>query len=129
MKEVGDALCNSPIIRKLSFTGSTNVGVALASQVCPTLFPWAGFDARMCCVLQCMKSMKRVSMELGGNAPFIVFDDADVDAVRLCLFGCLAADNLRLHRLSLVRLRRNSATAARRACAPTDSSFMYAHPC
>lgn len=58
--EVGAAMCASPTIRKLSFTGSTPVGVKLAQDCAPT--------------------MKRMSMELGGNAPFIVFDDADVDA-------------------------------------------------
>ncbi len=57
---IGDAITQSPIVRKLSFTGSTQVGRLLAAQCAPTL--------------------KRVSLELGGNAPFIVFDDADVDA-------------------------------------------------
>jgi succinate-semialdehyde dehydrogenase/glutarate-semialdehyde dehydrogenase len=57
---IGDAITQSPIVRKLSFTGSTQVGKQLAAQCAPTL--------------------KRVSLELGGNAPFIVFDDADVDA-------------------------------------------------
>ncbi len=54
---VGAALLNSPIVRKLTFTGSTEVGKQLMAQAAPT--------------------MKRVSMELGGHAPFIVFDDAD----------------------------------------------------
>lgn len=58
--EVGKALCESPVIRKLSFTGSTAVGKILLSQ--------------------CASTVKKLSMELGGNAPFIVFDDADVDA-------------------------------------------------
>lgn len=56
---IGKALCESPIVRKLSFTGSTEVGRILMEQCAPTL--------------------KRLSMELGGNAPFIVFDDADLD--------------------------------------------------
>ncbi|PKF81092.1 succinate-semialdehyde dehydrogenase (NADP(+)) [Vibrio sp. vnigr-6D03] len=57
--ELGAVLCNSPTIRKLSFTGSTDVGKKLLAQ--------------------CANTVKRVSMELGGNAPFIVFDDADLD--------------------------------------------------
>jgi succinate-semialdehyde dehydrogenase/glutarate-semialdehyde dehydrogenase len=57
---VGKVLCESPLVRKLSFTGSTEVGRILMAQCAPTL--------------------KKLSMELGGNAPFIVFDDADVDA-------------------------------------------------
>ena len=58
--EVGKALCESPTVRKLSFTGSTAVGRILMQQSAPTL--------------------KKLSLELGGNAPFIVFDDADLDA-------------------------------------------------
>ena len=57
--EVGRELTANPIVRKLSFTGSTEVGKVLLEQ--------------------CAKTVKKVSMELGGNAPFIVFDDADVD--------------------------------------------------
>ena len=57
---IGGALTASPIVRKLSFTGSTRVGALLAGQCAPTL--------------------KRMSLELGGNAPFIVFDDADLEA-------------------------------------------------
>jgi len=56
----GKLLTESPLVRKFSFTGSTEVGKAL--------------------IRQCASTVKRVSMELGGNAPFIVFDDADVDA-------------------------------------------------
>jgi succinate-semialdehyde dehydrogenase/glutarate-semialdehyde dehydrogenase len=56
---VGGRLTGSPLIRKLSFTGSTQVGRTLAAQCAPTL--------------------KRLSMELGGAAPLIVFDDADLD--------------------------------------------------
>jgi len=56
---IGKALCDSPDIRKLSFTGSTGVGRKLAEQCAPTL--------------------KRVSMELGGAAPLVVFADADLD--------------------------------------------------
>ena len=57
---IGKAMCDSPIVRKLSFTGSTPVGIKLMEQCAPTL--------------------KKLSLELGGNAPFIVFNDADIDA-------------------------------------------------
>jgi succinate-semialdehyde dehydrogenase/glutarate-semialdehyde dehydrogenase len=57
---VGKELTESPLVRKFSFTGSTEVGKVL--------------------IRQCASTVKKVSMELGGNAPFIVFDDADVDA-------------------------------------------------
>ncbi|HSM30051.1 MAG TPA: NAD-dependent succinate-semialdehyde dehydrogenase [Woeseiaceae bacterium] len=58
-KEIGEELTGNPIVRKLTFTGSTAIGKLL--------------------VQQCAGTMKRTSMELGGNAPFIVFDDADLD--------------------------------------------------
>jgi succinate-semialdehyde dehydrogenase/glutarate-semialdehyde dehydrogenase len=58
--EIGAAMINHPKLRKITFTGSTAVGKQLASAA--------------------TAQMKRVSMELGGNAPFIVFDDADLDA-------------------------------------------------
>jgi succinate-semialdehyde dehydrogenase/glutarate-semialdehyde dehydrogenase len=57
---IGGQLTNHPLVRKLSFTGSTAVGKKL--------------------IAQCAGTVKKVSMELGGNAPFIVFDDADLDA-------------------------------------------------
>lgn len=57
---VGGALTSSSVVRKLSFTGSTAIGKLLMQQ--------------------CAGTVKKVSMELGGNAPFLVFDDADVDA-------------------------------------------------
>lgn len=57
--EIGYAICASPIVRKISFTGSTRVGKLLMEQSGQTL--------------------KKMSLELGGNAPFIVFDDADLD--------------------------------------------------
>jgi len=57
---IGGELTSNPIVRTLSFTGSTEVGRLLMAQCAPTL--------------------KKISLELGGNAPFIVFDDADVDA-------------------------------------------------
>jgi succinate-semialdehyde dehydrogenase/glutarate-semialdehyde dehydrogenase len=59
-RAIGGELTSNPLVRKLTFTGSTGVGRMLAAQCAPTL--------------------KRVSLELGGNAPFIVFDDADLDA-------------------------------------------------
>nr|MDH4458733.1 aldehyde dehydrogenase family protein [Nevskia sp.] len=58
--DVGTELATHPLVRKLTFTGSTEVGRILMSQTAATI--------------------KKVSMELGGNAPFIVFDDADLDA-------------------------------------------------
>ncbi|MEM7225618.1 MAG: NADP-dependent succinate-semialdehyde dehydrogenase [Pseudomonadota bacterium] len=58
--EIGGELTSNPIVRKLSFTGSTEVGKLLMEQ--------------------CAGTVKKVSMELGGNAPFIVFEDADLDA-------------------------------------------------
>ena len=57
---IGGEMCANPIVRKLSFTGSTEIGRLLMKQVAPTI--------------------KKISLELGGNAPFIVFDDADLDA-------------------------------------------------
>ncbi len=59
-REIGDEMTSNPIIRKLTFTGSTEIGKQLTEQ--------------------CAGTMKKVSMELGGNAPFIVFNDADLDA-------------------------------------------------
>jgi succinate-semialdehyde dehydrogenase/glutarate-semialdehyde dehydrogenase len=58
--EIGGEMTSNPIVRKLTFTGSTEVGKKLMAQSAGTL--------------------KKLSMELGGNAPFIVFDDADLDA-------------------------------------------------
>ncbi|HET8898816.1 MAG TPA: NAD-dependent succinate-semialdehyde dehydrogenase [Rhodanobacteraceae bacterium] len=57
---IGREMTDNPMVRKLSFTGSTRVGKLLMAR--------------------CAEDMKRVSLELGGNAPFIVFDDADLDA-------------------------------------------------
>ncbi|MFT5658919.1 MAG: succinate-semialdehyde dehydrogenase/glutarate-semialdehyde dehydrogenase [Gammaproteobacteria bacterium] len=59
-KEIGSELTSNPTVRKLTFTGSTPVGKQLMAE--------------------CAQTVKRTSMELGGNAPFIVFDDADIDA-------------------------------------------------
>ena len=58
--EIGGELTSNPIVRKLSFTGSTEIGKVLMAQ--------------------CASTVKKLSLELGGNAPFIVFDDADLDA-------------------------------------------------
>ena len=57
--DIGSELTGNPIVRKLSFTGSTEIGRQLMAE--------------------CAKDIKKVSLELGGNAPFIVFDDADLD--------------------------------------------------
>jgi succinate-semialdehyde dehydrogenase / glutarate-semialdehyde dehydrogenase len=65
--EMGAELTANPIVRKLSFTGSTEVGAKLLAQCAPTI--------------------KKTSMELGGNAPFIVFDDADLDAAVVGAMG------------------------------------------
>jgi succinate-semialdehyde dehydrogenase/glutarate-semialdehyde dehydrogenase len=65
---VGGEMTSNPIVRKLTFTGSTEVGKKLMAQCVPTL--------------------KKVSLELGGNAPFIVFDDADLD---LAVQGAIAS--------------------------------------
>jgi succinate-semialdehyde dehydrogenase/glutarate-semialdehyde dehydrogenase len=66
--ETGAELTSNPLIRKLTFTGSTEVGAKLLAQCAPTI--------------------KKTSMELGGNAPFIVFDDADLDAA---IVGAMAS--------------------------------------
>jgi succinate-semialdehyde dehydrogenase/glutarate-semialdehyde dehydrogenase len=58
--EIGAELASNPTVRKLSFTGSTEIGKLLMAQ--------------------CSSTVKKLSLELGGNAPFIVFDDADLDA-------------------------------------------------
>jgi succinate-semialdehyde dehydrogenase/glutarate-semialdehyde dehydrogenase len=58
--EIGREMTSNPLVRKLTFTGSTQVGKQLMAE--------------------CAATVKRTSMELGGNAPFIVFDDADIDA-------------------------------------------------
>ena len=84
---IGSVITESPLVRKLSFTGSTPVGRTLATQCAPTL--------------------KRVSLELGGNAPFIVFDDADINlAARMALGNkfrnagqtCICANRFLVHK-------------------------------
>ena len=59
-RDIGGEMTSNPIVRKLTFTGSTEIGRLLMKQ--------------------CSETVKKVSLELGGNAPFIVFDDADLDA-------------------------------------------------
>lgn len=59
-RAIGGELTRNPVVRKLTFTGSTEIGIQLLRE--------------------CADTVKKVSMELGGNAPFLVFDDADVDA-------------------------------------------------
>ncbi len=59
-REIGASMTSSPIVKKLTFTGSTEIGAKLYEQCAPTI--------------------KKLALELGGNAPFIVFDDADIDA-------------------------------------------------
>jgi succinate-semialdehyde dehydrogenase/glutarate-semialdehyde dehydrogenase len=80
---IGRVLTGSPLVRKLGFTGSTEVGKLLMAQ--------------------CAAGVKKVSLELGGNAPFIVFDDADLDAAvagaLLCKFRnsgqtCISANRI-----------------------------------
>ena len=67
-RAIGGELTSSPIVKKLSFTGSTQVGKILTEQ--------------------CVGTLKRLSMELGGNAPFIIFEDADLD---LAVKGVMAS--------------------------------------
>lgn len=80
---IGEVLCGSALVRKLSFTGSTPVGVRLAAACAPT--------------------MKRLSLELGGNAPLLVMDDADlakaIEAAMVAKFrnagqSCIAANRI-----------------------------------
>ena len=91
--ETGKELTSNPIIRKLSFTGSTEVGRVLLAQ--------------------CAATIKKTSMELGGNAPFIVFDDADLDAAVLGAMAskyrnagqtCVCANRILVQDLSLIHI-------------------------
>jgi len=66
-QDIGDEMTSNPVVRKFSFTGSTPVGKILMKK--------------------CADTVKKVSMELGGNAPFIVFDDADLDAAVIGLMA------------------------------------------
>ena len=67
-REIGAEMTSNPVVRKVSFTGSTAVGKLLMEQ--------------------CAATVKRTSMELGGNAPFIVFDDADLDEALEGIMAC-----------------------------------------
>jgi len=67
-REIGAEMTSNPVVRKVSFTGSTAVGKLLMKQ--------------------CAATVKRTSMELGGNAPFIVFDDADLDEALEGIMTC-----------------------------------------
>jgi succinate-semialdehyde dehydrogenase/glutarate-semialdehyde dehydrogenase len=80
---IGEEMTSNPLVRKLGFTGSTGIGKLLMAQ--------------------CAQSVKKVSLELGGNAPFIVFDDADLDqavaGAMLCKFRnagqtCISANRI-----------------------------------
>ena len=80
---IGAEMTSNPLVRKLGFTGSTEVGKLLMQQ--------------------CSAQLKKVSLELGGNAPFIVFDDADLEAAvagaRLCKYRnsgqtCISANRI-----------------------------------
>lgn len=86
VQDVGRALCHSKHLRKVSFTGSTNVGKWLMREAASTV--------------------KKVSLELGGNAPFIVFDDADLDLALQALMAakfrnagqaCIASNRILVH--------------------------------
>jgi succinate-semialdehyde dehydrogenase / glutarate-semialdehyde dehydrogenase len=81
--EIGEEMTSNPLVRKLGFTGSTRVGKMLMAQ--------------------CARGLKKISLELGGNAPFIVFDDADLDeavaGALLCKFRnsgqtCISANRV-----------------------------------
>ena len=95
--EIGGELTSNPTVRKLSFTGSTEVGKVLMAQ--------------------CASTVKKLSLELGGNAPFIVFDDADLDAAvegaimskyRNTGQTCVCANRLLVQDARVRRVRRRS---------------------
>jgi succinate-semialdehyde dehydrogenase / glutarate-semialdehyde dehydrogenase len=99
-QEIGATLTASPVVRKLSFTGSTEVGRLLMAQCAPTI--------------------KKLSLELGGNAPFIVFEDADLDqAVAGALASkfrnsgqtCVCPNRLLVHRSVYAEFARRLAEA------------------
>jgi succinate-semialdehyde dehydrogenase/glutarate-semialdehyde dehydrogenase len=66
--EIGKALCEHPVVQKVTFTGSTQIGKLLAKQ--------------------CASTLKKLTLELGGNGPFIIFDDADVEKAVNSLMQC-----------------------------------------
>eukprot|EP00585_Thalassiosira_rotula_P010863 CAMPEP_0196138816 /NCGR_PEP_ID=MMETSP0910-20130528/6320_1 /TAXON_ID=49265 /ORGANISM="Thalassiosira rotula, Strain GSO102" /LENGTH=538 /DNA_ID=CAMNT_0041399471 /DNA_START=349 /DNA_END=1962 /DNA_ORIENTATION=+ len=86
-KEVGDELCSNPVVKKISFTGSTAVGKGLMKS--------------------CSGTVKRLSLELGGNAAFVVFEDADIDGAANAAIAskfrnagqtCVCADRFIIHK-------------------------------
>lgn len=102
-KKIGGVLCSSPLVRKLSFTGSTEVGRLLMAQ--------------------CSDTVKRLSLELGGNAPLIVFEDADldraVDGIMAAKFRnsgqtCVCANRIYVHDHVYDELARRLVTAVAR---------------
>lgn len=87
--KVGETLCKSPDIMAISFTGSTSIGKVLLEQASSTV--------------------KKVALELGGNAPFIVFDSANVDnAVKGCLASKFRNSGQVLTKSDLINLQTNS---------------------
>jgi succinate-semialdehyde dehydrogenase/glutarate-semialdehyde dehydrogenase len=96
--EVSTALLGDPTLRKLSFTGSTAVGRALLAQAAPRVL--------------------RTSMELGGNAPFVVFDDADLDTA---VSGAMVA-KFRNGGQACAAANRSSCTPMSWSSSPTASS-------
>ena len=99
-RAIGGEMCANPTVRKLSFTGSTEVGRLLMKQVAPTI--------------------KKISLELGGNAPFVVFDDADLDAAadgaiiakyRNAGQTCVCTNRFFVHDQRLRRVRREARRA------------------
>lgn len=108
--EIVGELCRNPVVRGVSFTGSTRIGRLIAAQCAPT--------------------MKRLSMELGGHAPFIVFADADLDAAATAAVAakfqttgqdCLAANRIYVQRAVYDRFV--SAFAERAAALKTADGF------
>ncbi len=88
--ELGETICTDPRVKKVTFTGSTRVGKLLAKQ--------------------CSSTLKKLTMELGGNAPFIVFEDADIKKVIPQLIAtklrnsgqtCTACQRLMVHKAIL----------------------------
>ena len=108
---IGRVLTSSPIVRKLGFTGSTEVGKLLMAQ--------------------CARQVKKISLELGGNAPFIVFDDADLDeavaGALLCKFRnsgqtCISANRILVQDARLRRVRARASPRRRRGCRSARAS-------
>ena len=108
---IGRVLTSSPIVRKLGFTGSTEVGKLLMAQ--------------------CAGRVKKVSLELGGNAPFIVFDDADLDeavaGALLCKYRnsgqtCISANRIYVQD-AVLRRRSSSGSPTAAAALPVGSGL------